>query len=98
MTTTTLTLNFVTGSESTGITATANYPSGATAFTIPLAAGTVVATAVVTPSSWSGTLTTDNPDFTATAAGPSGSTTFAIETTATYNTAGSLTLTLTATP
>lgn len=41
---------------STAITCPINYPTGKTAFTTPVAAGTLIAACAATPAGWSGSL------------------------------------------
>jgi hypothetical protein len=57
--TTTLSI-IVNGPASTAITCT---PAQTTAYTAPVAAGTVMATCFVSPSGWSGTLASSNAAF-----------------------------------
>ena len=46
----------ITSPPSTALSCPVAYPSGQTSFVEPVAAGTVVASCTVTPSTWSGTL------------------------------------------
>lgn len=46
----------INGPASTSIACPIQYPAGATAFTTPVAAGTVICPIMVSPSNWSGTL------------------------------------------
>ena len=88
---TTVTLQF-NSPPSTSVSCTANYPTGQSFFTLPLAAGAVVANCTVQPSAWLGSLSV------------SGNAAFGVNGTQLvvgsggYNTAGSVSLTVTATP
>lgn len=87
----TVTLQF-NSPPSTAVTCTPNYPSGQQSFPLPQAAGAVMATCAVQPTTWLGKLTvTGNSAF-----GVNG--TQIVVGSAGYNTSGSVTLTVTATP
>lgn len=54
---TTLALNFAPAVVvSTSITCTVAYPTGQSSFTVPVVAGTKIATCTVAPSTWAGTI------------------------------------------
>lgn len=87
----TVTLQF-SSPTSTSITCTPHYASGQTSFPLPQAAGAVMAVCTVQPNTWLGSLAVSgNTAFgingTQIVVGPNG-----------YNTAGSVSLTVTATP
>jgi hypothetical protein len=52
----------INGPPSVSINCPVAYPSGASAFTTPVPAATVVATCAVTPTGWSGVLALSGPD------------------------------------
>lgn len=52
----------INSAPSTALTCPISYPTGQTAFTTPVAAGTVIAVCTVTPPSWSGALALSGPD------------------------------------
>ncbi len=80
---------------STAANCTINYPSGQTFFTVPVAAGTLIATCTITPAGWSGSLALSGAD--AGSFGVTNSSTLVVGATA-ISAARTYNVTITATP